>query len=568
MKKTGAIILKQEIARESRRGNLKLQVSDIPFSSVPHSSRLFAEYQQGPVSLRKYYPNAVDSLAGLLSHVPAVRAEYRTDRARLCDALERINVRIDAGAKTFENIERLRASDTVAVVTGQQAGLFAGPLYTIYKALSAIKMAEVLGRQGVTAVPVFWTATEDHDFEEVSKTFFIDRVGALSQASYVPGGYVAGAPVGSVTIDNEIESVIASLLAELPKTEFTDNVRELMTTSWSAGTSFGDAFAKTLSVLLERYGLVFIDPLDETVKALSAPIYADAVSRSDAIVDAVIGKSRELASDGYHAQVLVEADYFPLFWHDNDGKRIALRKVRDGLYRTKGDAAEFTLSELEDFAKNEPQRFSPGVMLRPVVQDFLLPTICYLGGAAEIAYFAQSSEVYRVLGRRVTPIIHRQSFTVIEARHRRTLDKLGLDLLQLFEGVEKTTLAAAAANIAPETAGLFANVEETINTELNRLDQSLTQIDPTLAENLAKRRRKIMYHIAALRKKALLALTRKDETLGRQLESVFTALAPQGQLQERSVNVFTYLNKFGLNFIDWLYEATDVENKGHRVIDL
>jgi len=560
--------LKQEIAREPSRGDSKLQVSSLPFSQIPGQSRLFIEYLRDPLSLNDYYPNAVASALEIGSFAPEVLANYQTDRRDLCDALTEINSEIGAAGKTFENIRLLGDPDTVAVVTGQQAGLFTGPLYTIYKALSAIKLAEKLNQQGTKAVPVFWAATEDHDFDEVSETFFIGNVGELLRTGYRPDGYVKNIPVGSVALDNDIQRNIDDLFGELPNTEFSDEMLGLLADSWSQGTLFGDAFEKTLAVILDKFGMIFIDPLNPQIKGLSSPIYAKAMARSGEVVASVIKRSRELESSGFHAQVFVEDDHIPFFWHDDSGRRTALRKVGDGVYRAKGAKREFTLSELEKIAVDEPERFSPGVLLRPVVQDHLLPTVCYFGGAAEVAYFAQNSEVYRVLERPVTPIFHRQSFTVVESKHRRVLDKLGLSFPQLFDGLEKTRLRLAEESISPGTAKLFADVEEKINAELNRLDQTLSEIDLTLADNLAKRRRKMNYHIAALRKKTLLALTRKDETVSRQLENAYAALLPNGQLQERSLNVFGFLNKLGPHFIDWIYEAIDLEDKGHRIVEL
>ncbi|MEP6787646.1 MAG: bacillithiol biosynthesis cysteine-adding enzyme BshC [Acidobacteriota bacterium] len=560
--------MKQEIARESLRGHSKLQVSSLPFSEIPHQSRLFLEYQSDPASLKEFYPNAVTSPLQIRSFIPEVLANYKTDRQELCEALTEINSQINAGEKTFEAIKLLGDRDTVAVVTGQQAGLFTGPLYTIYKALSAIKLAEELNNEGTKAIAVFWAATEDHDFDEVSEASLIRRSGEVVRSTYSPEGYVKNIPVGSVEIDGEIDNVIEQIFAELPDTEFSAEVEELLRTSWSHGTLFGNAFEKTLAVILGKFGMIFIDPMNERIKRLSSQIYVNALAKSSEIVASVIKRSRELENKGYHAQVLVEEDHRPLFWHDDAGRRAALRKVGQDIYRAKGDKREFTLSELEKTAADEPRRFSPGVMLRPVVQDHLLPTVCYFGGAAEIAYFAQNSEVYRVLRRPVTPILHRQSFTIVEPKYRRMLDKLGLQFPQLFDGLETTRLRLATQSISPETATLFASVEETINTELNRLDQRLSRIDTTLAENLAKRRRKMIYHIAALRKKTLLAFARKDETSGRQLENVFAALLPGGELQERSLNVINFLNRYGSNFVDWIYESIDLEDTGHRIVDL
>ncbi|MGB5013754.1 MAG: bacillithiol biosynthesis BshC, partial [Pyrinomonadaceae bacterium] len=252
----------------------------------------------------------------------------------------------------------------------------------------------------------------------------------------------------------------------------------------------------------------------------------------------------------------------------DQGVRSAIRRTGDGDYRSKADKREFTTPEMLEIAASEPERFSPGVMLRPVVQDYLFPTICYFGGGAEIAYFGQNSAVYETLGRPVTPVLHRQSFTVIEPRHERILNDLDLDFTDLFAGIDSLLPSLIEKHISPDTAKLFADVEERMNIELDRLDRSLTALDVTLAANLAKRKRKMIYHIDALRKKAYRAELRKSEMINGRIGAAFSSIYPNGHLQERSINIVTYLNKYGPNFVDWLYDSIDLDDRGHRLIHL
>ena len=558
--------MKQESARESLHGKTQFRISDLPFAQIPAQSRLFLEYQTDPLSPKRFYPNAVASPSDIARFAPEVLANYKTDRTALCDALTEINNKAGAGEKTLANIELLRQSTTVAVLTGQQAGLFTGPLYTIYKAMSAIKLAHELRLQGTTAVPVFWAATEDHDLEEVSRTYLLANDGGLIESDYVADDRFNGLPVGDVKLDDSVFRLIDEIFSELSDTAFSADLKTQLMDAWKAGSGFGEAFIKSLAKVFADLGLIFIDPMHSEIKQLASPIYVSAIERADEMVSAIRDRDRVLVAEGFHSQVLVEEDYFPLFWHDDEGKRRSLRKTGDGVYRTKETRLELTRDDLIEFAANEPQRLSPGVMLRPVVQDYLLPTVCYFGGAAEIAYFAQNSEAYRVLERPVTPIHHRQSFTIVEHKHRRVLDKFGLELSDLFAGIEEVSLDIAQAS--SEASRSFDEAEEKINAELDRIASQVTEIDATVAANFAKRRRKMIYHIGATRKKTLLAQMRNDEVASRQLAGLFTSLLPNGGLQERSLNVFTFLNKFGPNFIDWLYEAIDLEDKDHRIVDL
>jgi bacillithiol biosynthesis cysteine-adding enzyme BshC len=540
----------------------------VPFSALPHQSKLFLDYLRDPVSLQKYYPNAVASHAEVSAFIPEVLANYKTDRTALCDALDATNSDAGAGERTFANIGLLRDADTVAVVTGQQSGLFTGPLYTIYKALSAIKMADYLNANGSKAVPVFWVASEDHDFDEVSHTTFIGNAGDLIDASYRPAEYVKSSPVGNVEIDGSIAKVIDDVFSALPHTEFSSDVRQSVEKAWLNGTRFANAFDIELAHILKRFGLVFIDPMHPGIRSLAAPIYAEAIERSDEIVTAIRRKNSELEADGYHAQVLVEPDYFPLFRIDGQGRRVTLRKTGDDHYISNEEKTGFTKADLAAMARDTPQCLSPGVMLRPVVQDFLLPTVCYFGGAAEIAYFAQNSEVYRILDRPVTPILHRRSFTVVESKHRRTLEKFDLELTDMFAGVQLVLESVGMKQLSSETSNILSEAEHAINTELDKLGKNFAKIDATLAASLAKRRRKMLHHIAALKKSASLAEMRKDETTERQIRSAFSSILPKGELQERIINVNSFSNKYGPHFIDLIYDACDLAEKDHRIIDL
>jgi len=547
--------------------SIGLRSDRIPFSAIPGQSKLFLDYLRDPISLREYYPSTVANHDQLKKSVPDVLASYATDRNALCEVLSEQNSKYTGCPQVFENIARLREADCVAVLTGQQAGLFTGPLYTIYKALTAVRSVKCLRDLGVKAVPVFWIATEDHDFAEVSNTFAVSADGTLGEAKLTTPENQIGKAVGEVRIDGSIERIIAQWLSLLPATEFSTDLYEAVGSAYLSGNTFGDSFGKLLTRLFGEYGLVLFDPLDRAAKQLASPIYRNAVERSDEIVEALVTRSSKLESAGYHAQVLIEKDHVPLFWTDDQGKRRAL-KMDGNRFRANGTKIAFSREELLLIADSKPERLSPGVMLRPVVQDFLFPTLCYFGGGAEIAYFAQNSEVYRILGRPVTTIMHRQSFTIVAAKHARTMEKYGLEFLDLFAGFENLLPKIIEQVIDPATPAMFANAEEKINIELNRLDRQLSKIDPTLADSLATRRRKIIYHIGALRKKFQRTMFDKDETVKRQIRAMFATLLPTGVLQERKLNFASFADRYGMEFIDWIYEEVDLDNKDHQLIYL
>lgn len=544
------------------------RIESLPFSSIPSQNRLFLDYLNDPLSLRRYYPSAVGSHAEVSGRADEVLRRYAADRDRVCDALVRLNASYRASPETLANIDLLRRPDTVAVLTGQQTGIFTGPLFTIYKALSAIKMAQCLHTRGTNAVAVFWMATEDHDLEEVSEAFVVDPSGRVSSVRSSFSDADTSEPVGAVRFDDTIGALSKQLFELLPETEFTSEIHSLVLDHWREGGDFGNAFGSTITALLGKFGVIVVDPRDDELKRLAAPIYADAVDRSGEIVNALTLRSKELEAAGYQPQVLIEDDYFPLFYHTDDGRRLSLRRTSGGLLKIKGERTEFSLDDLRQMLLSDPSRFSPGVMLRPVVQDYLFPTLCYFGGGAEVAYFAQISEVYRVLERPVTPIFHRQSFTVVEARHARTLERLGLEFVDLFRGEPALLPAIVDKFIDPESAKIFDEAARRINDELDRIEDLTAKLDATIAANLATRRRKIAYHISALRTKYRRRSAEKDEEIGRRLNAAFDQLVPGGQLQERTINVFSFLDRLGPAFVDTLLAAVDLDDKGHRVIYL
>ena len=545
-----------------------LRVETLPFDLIPQQSSLFLDYLKDPIALRKFYPSAVRYHHELAQRVPEVLAAYQVDRNKVCDALEAMNRGWGAGEATLDNVRLLRESDCIAVVSGQQAGLFTGPLYTIYKALSAVKLAGCLRQRNTKAVPVFWIASEDHDFVEVAKAELIGRDCQLKSVDVSTGLHRDGQPVGHVKLDQSIDEVVNQLFELLPNSEFADDVKALVRKAWQPGRGYAESFATMMTQLLGEYGLIFLDPLDPELKRLAAPLYSEAARRAPEIATAIEQRSAELERDGYHAQVLASANSFPLFLHDEEGGRHAVTRVENGKYRAKDLSGEYTAEELATMAQETPERFSPNVTLRAVVQDYLLPTIAYYGGAAEIAYFAQTAEVYRTLERPATPILPRSSLTMIERHTGRVLERYDLMLADFFEGLEPVIKRVVEEHLGADTAKLFSHSEDNINHELDRLRQELETIDPTLASALDTGRKKINYQLEGLRTRFVRAQMNRDEAALRQLQRAFDQLYPHKDLQERHINVTSLLARHGTYVIEWIYNAINLGSNEHQIVKL
>ena len=237
--------MNQESAGHCLANESSFRTESLPFSSIPSQSKLFLKFQNDPFFLQKFYPTIVSSHTEISQNITSVLSNYKTDRKLLCEALEEINKSFGAGAKTLENIELLRQSDCVTVVTGQQAGLFSGAIYTIYKALSAVKLAECLQNRGQKAVPVFWIAEEDHDFEEVKKTFVLSNKSepsaggsSLRALENTPRNYSESLPVGAVELDETIDETVEDFFQSVSHTEFSDELKAILKESYREGESY------------------------------------------------------------------------------------------------------------------------------------------------------------------------------------------------------------------------------------------------------------------------------------------------------------------------------------------
>jgi bacillithiol biosynthesis cysteine-adding enzyme BshC len=533
------------------------------FTEIPHTTRLFNDFLYDYPKVSRFYPDFGRSLKPIADHARSVGA-VEVDRKRVPDALERINRRAGSSDLTFKHIDMLRRPGSVAIVTGQQAGLFTGPLYTIHKALTVVKLARCLREQGVDAIPVFWIASEDHDYEEVNHCTVVDREGKLARVEYQSGGYAADTPVGNVKLCEGIGATIDALINALPPSEFVQEIETDLRECYAEGTGFAEAFARLMARLFRDYGVVLLDPLDEELKQVAAPLYSRAIEKTEEIATALVERSRELEEAGYHAQVRITEDMVPLFIMD-DGRRVALTRQGDR-FMVKGTGRSFGKQELTDLAARCPNCFSPNVTLRPIVQDFLLPTAAYVGGPAEIAYFAQLMVVYEALDRPRPCVLPRASFTIVEGRHQKTMRKYGLRLQDFFDGLHSAVTKVVEQSLDRDTAARFGEIELVLNEQLDRLETALRKTDATLSDSIQSARAKILYQIEHLRTRFVHSSAHREETTYRQVERAFTTLFPDKGLQERELNVFYFLSKYGPSLIRDLYDATDLGFSNHKLV--
>ena len=535
----------------------------IRFSEIPKTSRLFQDFLYDFQRVENFYEAGGRDWNALVARSERVAAQDY-DRDAVADVLLEQNRAAGAGEATFANIERLRQKDSVVIITGQQAGLFTGPLYTIFKALTAIKLANELRARGVNAIPVFWIAAEDHDFAEVNHTRLVNREGQLVTITYTGCSPAEGKPVGAVHLREAITENINELLAALPESEFIPTLEVDLRASYQAGTGFADAFAKLLMRFFGKFGVVLINPLEDRFKHIAGELYSAAMSRAPEFAATLVKQSATLEAAGYHAQVYTSPESVPLFMMD-DGRRTAMVQ-RDGYFYLKGSEKKFQRDELLATVNRCPNCFSPNVTLRPIVQDFLLPTAVYIGGPAEIAYFAQLRAGYQLLGRVEPLVLSRASFTLIEKRHAKTLSKNGLTFSDLFAGVNEVMTKIGEQGADKETAATFDETERLVEAQVEKLRASLEKADPPLATALKGGKANMLSNIQRLRATYIKNLSQRDEATRHQIERAFAVLYPNKGLQEREINAAYFLARYGYELIDRIYEEVKLEELGHQLL--
>jgi bacillithiol synthase len=534
----------------------------LPFSQIPHTTQLFTDFLSYSPKVQPFYPRS-PRLSDWLQDKTSLPSYDSARREQVAGILARQNRAWGASPKTVENIARLRAGASV-VVTGQQVGLFGGPLFAIFKALTAVKLAEEASAAGVDCVPVFWLATEDHDLAEVNHISVLGGDASLQKLATPTEGFPS-VPVGTVKFGAEVESVVTAATGLMGESEATTILRE----SYRPGETFGSAFARLFARLFVDWGVILLDASDPELHAVAQPIYHSAMERSVELEAALTERGRALESAGYHQQVKVTPSSTLLFTL-HTGSRVPIHRKQAGVSRIEFVAGEETISQPDLLRRiaAEPQNFSANVLLRPVLQDYLLPTLAYTGGAAEVAYFAQAAVVYEAMAGRVTPIIPRFSATLIEAKPQALLQRYQLALTDLFHGPEALRQTLATRVLPQELQHAFDEAETRLENCLADIRAALARLDKTLVDSATHAGEKIRYQLSQLRARAARSEVRQTEILSRHAELLSHSLYPDKALQEREIGGICFVARYGTQLLRELYDVIRLDCLEHQVVAL
>jgi len=521
------------------------------------------------------YANDFPKVASLFAGNPSDPAAWRDaiarvqrqprDRARIVSILERQQAARQAPRPARDAATKLADPKAIAIVTGQQAGLFGGPLYTLLKAATAIQLAHrVEAEHGVPAAAVFWVEDEDHDWPEVRSAKLLDANLDLTSITLEDLDGAGEQPVGSLVLDERVNDALATLRSTLAPSEFTDELLELISRAYKPGVGMARAFATWIEALLGTHGLVVYEASDVHAKPLVADLFEQELTNPCRTAKLARETGEAMSRLGHQPQVEPSEDGVALFYLDQDGRR-AIKRA-DPNYVIGG--AERQADALRAEARTNPERFSPNVLLRPLVQDRLFPTACYVAGPSELAYQAQLGGIYAAFGVEPPLLYSRVSATILDSAAMRFLDKHKVPFESLHAQDESALNRLLESQLPPEVDHALEDTHREMAARADALRKAVIAVDPTLKGAVDTTMDRMRETLKSLQSKIITASKRKDETLRRQFQRTRALAFPGGNPQERTLSVPFFVNRYGPALCDRLLETLPLDTDKHYVLTL
>ncbi len=539
----------------------------INFSDIPGHQNLFLDYLYEFENVADFYTNDFRNRENYLKIFKNIVENRRNLSVDIGAIISNQYSNLSPCSLTQQNIKKLSDKKTLAIVTGQQLGILGGPLYTFYKIITAIKLSGFLSERydDYNFVPVFWLESDDHDFNEVRTIKLINEGNSLSTIGYKEAieEHDLKQSVGLINLDSSINGFLDKVAADMKDTEFKPILLDHLKNIYTEGKSFKSAFKELIFKYFDEYGLIIFDPQESHVKEQLKPIFKKEITDFRVHTEKLVHVSATL-EELYHAQVKVKP--VNLFLRIDEG-RYSIEPVENE-YRLRRKRKSFTQEQLLELLENEPERFSPNVLLRPVCQDYLLPTAFYIAGPSEISYFAQIKQLYDLYNIPQPIIYPRSSITVLENSIANSIEKYSVGINDIFidvESVKKKIINSVEESSVDE---MFDGISNQIETTFDQLKEKLLDIDKTIADSSNRYRDKILNTITELKSKAEKAQQKKYEVTLRQIDRAAVHLFPNSNLQEREINFLYFVNKYGEGFLKKIFGEIQINKFEHQVIRL
>lgn len=490
-------------------------------------------------------------------------------RRELVDHLLEFNQRYDADAQTIHSIEKLSDSQSVVVISGQQAGLLTGPIYTISKIISTIKLAQEQElKLGIPVVPIFWIAGEDHDFQEINhvnlpKNNEIEKhVFQMKEAGKKM--------VSELQYDKEkLHAWFLEIVNSYGESPFTKELKQELSQAIEDSSTFVDIFARLIAKLFKGTGLVLVNASDRALRKLETPYLQQLLMKQSQIRGGMQQAQKELEEQGYTPMLEIDSESMNIFFHQDGERELLCWDETKQIAYIKDTNRRYTVEHLTKLMEEQPENFSNNVVTRPLMQEFLFPTLAFIGGPGEISYWAELGRCFRSVDLEMPPVVPRISLTLVERHIDRTLLELGEDISDALEhGLEekrKAWLYKEELESIKATLTSYHEQYAKVHDKFRDLgNHTLPHHQKTFEKNWNLIDKQFTYIHRLIERSAY----EKHENMMNKYERVELAVLPKGMPQERVWNIYYFVNKYGLDFVERLCELPLEHNGKHKIIKL
>ena len=539
-----------------------MNIDCLPFSSLPFS-KIFNSYLQSEPSIKSFFETDPQNAAEVQSFLKSFK--FSGERSDTVSWLTDFHTGFNAPPETKESIKKLESPDSLVIVTGQQCTIFGGPLFTVYKIITAItkarKWEKMLKRP---VVPVFWIADEDHDFEEA--VHIAVQTGEQCAKLEYEDRSERGRRVSEISFSDEILRIREELKSQMYETDFSDDLWNMLDSVYKPGNTFGEAFGQIVLNLFGKHGLILAGSNTKKSKELAADTMATSVSGYQPQYDALSSQSEKLKNAGYKNQVYLNPSNLFFIDENQDRKKI---QIEDNHWIVPESGISWTTDELADVIGNMPEKFSPNVFLRPLIQDKLLPVASYVAGPGEVAYYAQMKTFYHQFGMQMPIITPRYSATLVESGIERIIQKLPFTIPDYSKRIEDLESDFIDQIDTPDVEKLFGMWQNQVKEDSKHHVNHISDIDPTLKKSAEKSISIFFNELDRLKGKVYKSLKDSEETQINRIEKIKQNLFPNRNLQEREIAFIYFMNKYGVDIWDKLLdELTDEKPDCHKIIYL
>ncbi len=541
-----------------------------------YHNNLFRDYIFNFENISEFYQYDYRSIDSYKKRVLDLKADYdKKNRIKIYDILKNYNKNIGCGRKTIENIEELKDQKSAVIIGGQQPGFLTGPLFIIFKILTILKLSSFFRKElKIPVIPCFWNASDDNSFSQVDNLNIINN--KITNIKLDLSDFNPKTRYSDIYLDrNKFNEAIEKLEGFLHQTSFKSGIIDFYKNSLSdvlrnssnakSEISISSFFSSIIVNMFSGYGLVIIDPADIEIKKLGYDLLEFDVNNHYEISSLVNSTGKKLKNRGYHSQLSSMKGTLD-FFYCKGGIRNRIYSSNENLFEIENE--RFARKEFRDLVRKNTAGISLNVVLRPLLQDRLLPVLGSICGPGESSYFAQMKPVYDLYNLKMPVIYPRFSATIIEKKIKKLFKKLKITDVMLESGKEEIIRQVVASSLKIDLPGLMLDLEDDIKERLEKLERVFLDFEMNISSSFDRIKRNIGKEIKVLNKKLCSELKRQDETISQSINKIYTNVFPNNNLQEREINITSYLNRYGFEFIGYLYSTVKPLDFSHKFLEI